>query len=106
MILILVGDMTCTFRTLEGVAKDVGKRLDSIKGKNISLEECENICLGRKDCYSFGYCTIAKNCHIFDKKLDGSEPLKPPNGCYTSFKICKNGMKFSCLIILLIYRLT
>ena len=99
---ILVGEMLCTFRTLESVTKDVGKRLDSIKGKNISLEECENICLGRKDCYSFGYCTYAKNCHIFDKKLDGTEPLKPPNGCYTSFKICKNGAKFSSIRVLLI----
>ena len=28
---------------------------------------------------------------MFDKKLDGSEDIKPPNGCFTTYKICKDG---------------
>ena len=85
------GKITCSFKSVERVVKDLGKRIKSIKGKNITFEDCEKLCLNAKECQSFGYCTLAQNCHLFDKKLDGSEPLKPPNGCFTTYKICKNG---------------
>ena len=71
--------------------KQLGKRIQTIKGKNITFDDCQKLCFETKECKSFGYCTFAQNCHLFDKKLDGSEELKPPNGCFTTYKICKDG---------------
>ena len=73
------------------MTKDVGKKLETIKGKNISFEDCQKRCAETQDCHSFGYCSLAQNCHLFDRKLDGSEELKAPNGCFSSYKHCKNG---------------
>ena len=102
----ILGLTICSYKKLERVTKDVGKRLVIIKGKNITFEDCEKLCDKTNGCQSFGYCTVAQNCHLFDKKLDGSEPLKPPNGCFTNYKICKSGNSnklYQCNIIEALY---
>ena len=86
--------MVCNSKSLERVVKDLGQKIKTIKDMNITFDDCKKMCFDNKDCQSFGYCTLAQNCHLFDKKLDGSEPLKPPNGCFTSYKICKDGKYF------------
>ena len=88
------GEVVCSSKSLDRVVKDLGKKIKSIKNKNMTYEDCKKMCFENNDCQSFGYCTSAQNCHLFDKKLDGSEPLKPPNGCFTSYKICKDGKYF------------
>ena len=85
------GQVVCSFKSLGRVVRDLGKRIQTIKGKNITFDDCQKLCFETKECRSFGYCTFAQNCHLFDKKLDGSEELKPPNGCFTTYKICKDG---------------
>ena len=87
----ILGQVVCSFKSLGRVVKHLGKRIQTIKGKNITFDDCQKLCFETKECKSFGYCTFAQNCHLFDKKLDGSEELKPPNGCFTTYKICKDG---------------
>ena len=71
--------------------KKVGNRLNDANDRNISLHGCEKLCDENKECNSFAHCTKKGTCYLFDKKLKGSEPPRDPNGCFTSYKKCKNG---------------
>ena len=71
--------------------KTVGNRLNEGKVRNVSLHECEKLCDENEKCNSLAHCTKKQKCYLFDKKLKGSEPRRDPNGCFTSYKKCKNG---------------
>ena len=71
--------------------KEAGNRLNDAKDGNISLHGCEQLCDENEECNSFAHCIKKGHCYLFDKKLNGSEPPRDSNGCFTSYKKCKNG---------------
>jgi len=81
----------CGYTRLQNIIRDEGNALGTYNGK--SLSECGKQCDRTKKCNSFGYCPGATGCHLFDKKITETEPLKsaPHYDCFTNYKTCVNG---------------
>ena len=69
---------------------DEGKQLAEVK---LTEElDCERLCNENSLCKSFGYCTGAKICYLYDKIIDEGTQLNldRPDDCQTHYRSCGN----------------
>jgi len=78
----------CTWTKLPSVVITEGNLLQQYSGK--TLKDCESLCdsPSNNGCKSLAYCPGSSDCYLYDKKLDGTEPLTARTDCTTSFRPC------------------